>query len=75
MSELAGMEAKDRIRLAYGGMEMPADFYEFWKFAISVNRTNPLEAFVQTLGLKLVGPFELLSKDSWIFSNDKETGK
>lgn len=73
VSELAGMEAKDRIRLAYGGMEMPADFYEFWKFAISVNRTNPLEAFVQTLGLKLVGPFELLSKDSWIFSNDKET--
>ena len=69
------MEAKDRIRLAYGGMEMPQDFYEFWKFATAVNRTNPLEAFVQTLGLKLVGPFELLSNDSWFFSNDKKTGK
>ena len=54
---------------------MPPDFYEFWKFAIAVNRTNPLEAFVQTLGLKLVGPFELLSNDSWIFCNDKKTGK
>lgn len=70
VAELAGLSAKDRIRLAYGGMEMPPDFFEFWKFAVNVNRANPLEAFVPTLGLRLVGPFELMADDSWILKKE-----
>ena len=57
-------------------MEMPPDFYEFWKFVESVNRQNPLEALVPTCGLRLVGPFQVLAKDPAIFNEDNgDTGK
>merc|ERR1719391_960523 len=59
ISELKGLTDKERIFKVYG-MEMPPDFYEFWKFVESVNGQNPLEALVPTCGLRLVGPFQVL---------------
>lgn len=69
ISELKGLTDKERIFKVYG-MEMPPDFYEFWKFVESVNGQNPLEALVPTCGLRLVGPFQVLAKDPAIFNED-----
>merc|ERR1719419_2034150 len=36
VAELSGMRPVERLRKVYG-VEMPPDFYEFWKFAVSVD--------------------------------------
>jgi len=71
VSELCEMTPVERVRKVYGTIEMPNDFWEFWKFAVSVDRANPLEALVPTCGLRLVGPFELLSDQSDILDKTK----
>jgi hypothetical protein len=40
---------------------MPEDFYDFWEFAKSVNAKKPSEAFASSLGLRLVGPYDVLA--------------
>nr|SVE74375.1 EOG090X0BAY [Daphnia barbata] len=45
-------------------VEMPEDFYQFWAFCQSICQQNTLVLFKETLGLKLVGPFELLDQTS-----------
>nr|CAG4650397.1 EOG090X0BAY [Sida crystallina] len=40
--------------------EMPEDFYCFWEFCKHLQEANPCEALRETLGLKLVGPYQLL---------------
>ena len=67
IEELDALDGKERIAKVYG-VEMPPDFFEFWKFCQGFNRENPLEALVPTCGLKLVGPFALMDSKSWIFS-------
>jgi len=63
LSDLASLSEAEKIKKVYGGLSMPADFFEFWKFCQSLNRTDPLNALVHTCGLRLVGPFELLRND------------
>ena len=42
------------------GVEMPEDFYEFWKFCQILNGEHPEDALLAQCGLKLVGPFDVL---------------
>lgn len=43
-------------------VEMPRDFYDFWEFCKSLNKHNPEDALYDTLGLRLVGPFDVLAR-------------
>lgn len=42
-------------------VEMPEDFYDFWDFCSSLNKKSPSDALYDLLGLKLVGPFDVLA--------------
>lgn len=42
-------------------VEMPDDFYDFWDFCCSLNKKDPSDALHDLLGLRLVGPFDVLS--------------
>ena len=41
-------------------VSMPPDFFAFWDLCLFLNQSNPREAFLQTTGLRLVGPFDLM---------------
>uniref|UniRef100_A0A674DJN4 Histone PARylation factor 1 n=1 Tax=Salmo trutta TaxID=8032 RepID=A0A674DJN4_SALTR len=41
-------------------LKMPEDFYLFWDFCSSLSPDNPRDALKETLGLRLVGPFDIL---------------
>ena len=41
--------------------KMPADFLPFWEFCKGANRENPAEALLNTCGLRLVGPFDIVA--------------
>ncbi|XP_029822398.2 histone PARylation factor 1 [Ixodes scapularis] len=43
-------------------VEMPRDFYDFWEFCKSLNKHKPEDALYDTLGLRLVGPFDVLAR-------------
>ena len=52
---------KERLSVAFSGkLSMPDDFYEFFEFCYTLNRSSPLEALAPTCGIQLVGPFEFL---------------
>ncbi|XP_037568467.1 histone PARylation factor 1 [Dermacentor silvarum] len=42
-------------------VEMPEDFYDFWEFCTSLKKECPSDALHDLLGLKLVGPFDVLA--------------
>jgi len=42
-------------------VELPQDFFLLWEFCMKLNSENPSEALNDTLGLKLVGPYDVLS--------------
>lgn len=42
-------------------MQMPDDFYNFWEFAKTINKKSPSDAFKSSLGLTLVGPYDVLA--------------
>ncbi|XP_053315796.1 histone PARylation factor 1 [Spea bombifrons] len=42
-------------------LAMPEDFYHFWTFCAEVNPEAPCDALVSSLGLQLVGPYDILS--------------
>ncbi|XP_041041416.1 histone PARylation factor 1 isoform X2 [Carcharodon carcharias] len=42
-------------------LPMPEDFYHFWEFCEKLNPGNPCEALKLSLGLRLVGPFDILA--------------
>nr|CAG4636424.1 EOG090X0BAY [Eubosmina coregoni]SVE69992.1 EOG090X0BAY [Eubosmina coregoni] len=50
---------KDNIKSKYF-LEMPEDFFRFWDFCQFLQKEKPNEALKDTLGLELVGPFQLL---------------
>ena len=52
-------DVKENIREKFL-VQMPLDFYAFWKFCKIVNRENPREAFLETAGIRLVGPYDLM---------------
>lgn len=42
-------------------VKMPRDFYDFWEFCKSLDARKPEDALYDTLGLRLVGPFDVLA--------------
>ncbi|GFN76618.1 histone parylation factor 1 [Plakobranchus ocellatus] len=42
-------------------VEMPEDFYQFWDFCQGCNKLDPSSALRKSLGLRLGGPFDILS--------------
>uniref|UniRef100_UPI00398E78EB histone PARylation factor 1 n=1 Tax=Pristiophorus japonicus TaxID=55135 RepID=UPI00398E78EB len=42
-------------------LPMPEDFYHFWEFCEELNPGNPCEALKSSLGLRLVGPCDILA--------------
>ncbi|KAJ8271176.1 hypothetical protein COCON_G00100350 [Conger conger] len=43
-------------------LPMPEDFYHFWSFCTRLDAQNPCDALRETLGLRLVGPFEIMAE-------------
>lgn len=41
-------------------VEMPSDFFQFWRFCKKISSTNPQDA-LKDIGLTLVGPFDVLA--------------
>jgi hypothetical protein len=41
-------------------MILIVDFFAFWDLCLFLNHSNPREAFLETAGLRLVGPFDLM---------------
>ncbi|THD29117.1 hypothetical protein D915_000026 [Fasciola hepatica] len=44
-------------------LKLPEEFAFFYEFCRSLNHNAPLDAFRKSLGLRLVGPFELINKN------------
>ncbi|KAJ7326814.1 hypothetical protein JRQ81_016573 [Phrynocephalus forsythii] len=42
-------------------LKMPEDFYDFWKFCGELDRNEPCDALKSSLGLQLVGPYDILA--------------
>ncbi|CAN2388717.1 peptidyl-serine ADP-ribosylation [Pristimantis euphronides] len=42
-------------------LTMPDDFYNFWTFCAEINQNEPCDALKSSLGLQLVGPYDILS--------------
>lgn len=53
-------------------VEMPKDFFQFYDFCKSISKDNPLSA-CKSIGLKLVGPYDVLSGK--IKSSENENNK
>ncbi|XP_028974073.2 histone PARylation factor 1 isoform X3 [Esox lucius] len=43
-------------------LRMPEDFYHFWEFCSRLCPESPRDALKETLGLRLVGPFDILAE-------------
>ncbi|XP_066517152.1 histone PARylation factor 1 isoform X2 [Hoplias malabaricus] len=54
------LQVRDEVERLYN-LRMPEDFYQFWDFCRRLNPENPQDALQQVLGLRLVGPFDVLS--------------
>ena len=52
-------QRKARLRAEYG-IDFPEGLYRFWEFACRLAPLDPLNALAETLGVVLVGPFEVL---------------
>ncbi|XP_066429632.1 histone PARylation factor 1 [Eleutherodactylus coqui] len=42
-------------------LTMPEDFYQFWTLCAEINEEEPCDALKSSLGLQLVGPYDILS--------------
>uniref|UniRef100_A0A8C3ITP0 Histone PARylation factor 1 n=2 Tax=Chrysemys picta bellii TaxID=8478 RepID=A0A8C3ITP0_CHRPI len=42
-------------------LRMPEDFYQFWKFCEELKPDKPSEALLSSIGLQLVGPYDILA--------------
>nr|XP_048703644.1 histone PARylation factor 1 isoform X1 [Caretta caretta] len=42
-------------------LRMPEDFYQFWKFCEELKPDKPSEALISSIGLQLVGPYDILA--------------
>jgi hypothetical protein len=50
----------DQLRKHYG-FDFPEDLFRFWEFAKRLQPLDPLHSLHETLGVTLVGPFEMLA--------------
>ncbi|XP_051993812.1 histone PARylation factor 1 [Xyrauchen texanus] len=55
------VEMREEVERLYK-LRMPEDFYQFWEFCKGLKADCPQDALNETLGLQLVGPFDILSK-------------
>lgn len=53
-------QQRDEMKQLYN-LEIPEDMYHFWDFCKELCPDNPCDALRDTLGLKLVGPFDVLA--------------
>lgn len=53
-------QQRDELKELYS-LEMPEDLYHFWDFCKDLHPDNPCGALTHTLGLQLVGPFDVLA--------------
>lgn len=53
-------DVKDKLREALK-VDLPQDFFDFWEFCKTTKSDNPCGALSDSLGLKLVGPYDILS--------------
>ncbi|XP_072319691.1 histone PARylation factor 1 [Eucyclogobius newberryi] len=53
-------QQRDEIKELYS-LNIPEDLYHFWDFCKELSPDNPRGALTDTLGLQLVGPFDLLA--------------
>ncbi|XP_007551796.1 histone PARylation factor 1 [Poecilia latipinna] len=60
LSSRVGAEQRDELAQLYG-FHMPEDLYHFWDFCKELSPDNPCGAVKDTLGLQLVGPFDILA--------------
>ncbi|XP_071779374.2 histone PARylation factor 1 [Centroberyx gerrardi] len=56
-----GSDQRDEVVHLYK-LQMPEDLYHFWDFCKGLCPDNPRDALVDTLGLRLVGPFDILAE-------------
>ncbi|XP_016347355.1 UPF0609 protein C4orf27 homolog [Sinocyclocheilus anshuiensis] len=54
-------EMREEVEKLYK-LRMPDDFFQFWDFCKGLNADCPQDALKETLGLRLVGPFDILCK-------------
>ncbi|KAG5286247.1 hypothetical protein AALO_G00012650 [Alosa alosa] len=54
-------EVREEVERLYK-LRMPDDFYHFWDFCKRLSPESPRDALRETLGLQLVGPFDILSE-------------
>ncbi|KAL2305073.1 hypothetical protein Nmel_007042 [Mimus melanotis] len=45
----------------YYQLRLPEDFYQFWKFCEELDPEKPSDALVSSVGLKLVGPYDIIA--------------
>ncbi|XP_020661153.2 histone PARylation factor 1 [Pogona vitticeps] len=58
-----GTEVPDHVREEVERcyrLKMPEDFYDFWKFCVELDCDKPCDALRSSLGLQLVGPYDIL---------------
>ncbi|XP_030003957.1 histone PARylation factor 1 [Sphaeramia orbicularis] len=53
-------EQRDEMKQLYQ-LQMPEDLYHFWDFCKEICPDNPRGALIDPLGLRLVGPFDILA--------------
>ncbi len=53
-------DRRARLRELYG-LDFPDDLFRFWEFATRLRPLEPLLALSEPLGIRLVGPFEVLA--------------
>ncbi|KAM4751452.1 histone PARylation factor 1 [Anableps anableps] len=53
-------QQRDELAQLYG-FHMPEDLYHFWDFCKELSPDNPCGALKDTLGLQLIGPFDILA--------------
>ncbi|KAG8453835.1 hypothetical protein GDO86_000458 [Hymenochirus boettgeri] len=50
---------REEVKSMYN-LTMPEDFYHFWGFCAEMNPNSPSDALKSSLGLQLVGPYDIL---------------
>ena len=53
-------DRRQQLRDLYG-FDFPDDFFPFWEFANRLKPLEPLHALADSLGIVLVGPFDVLA--------------
>ncbi|XP_062864806.1 histone PARylation factor 1 [Trichomycterus rosablanca] len=61
-------KVRDEVERLYK-LRMPDDFYHFWDFCSRLNPENPQDALKENVGLRLVGPYDIVSGKHKLASN------